>query len=384
MTGSALQEYLLEVIDADEPRRGILPTSIRGGLSLLSNLYDVGLNGYLGLETAGLRRRERLPVPVLSIGNLTVGGTGKTPMAQYICRELVSRGHRLALLSRGHGGKKLPVQVVSDGEGIVLVGPDDAGDEPVLLAQSLPSVPVFVGKDRRITGREALRRHGLDAIVLDDGLQYWQLIRDLDVVLLDSSCPFDNGRTLPRGLLREPVEHLNRAGIAVFTRSESLKDSDRERLQEIVRQHAPEAAVFFARHSPTHLIRLGFEDKTQVPVDALRGVPVLALSGIAQPEAFRRSLQDEAGCRVVHAVDWVDHHKIVPDDVAHAAALAQSSGAEAIVMTEKDAVKWEACVRTLKTSPTIPVYALSISMQIDRPEKFMDTLTTRLFGEAKS
>ena len=382
MSGSDLQDYLVAVIDARNPRKGPMASCLRGGLGALSGLYDVGLDAYLGLEQVGVRRRERLPVPVLSIGNLTVGGTGKTPMAQFICRELLARGRRIALLSRGHGGKKLPMQVVSDGAGSVFLSPDEAGDEPVLLARSLPDVPVFVGKDRRITGREALRRHGLDALVLDDGMQYWQLYRDLDIVLLDAAYPFDNGHTLPRGLLREPVNHLRRAGIAVFTRSEGLSAEDRTRLCDTVLGFAPEAGVFFAQHSPSNLVRLG-DGETVEPLDLLDGKPVLALSGIAQPEAFRRSLEEAAGCDVVKAVDWSDHHKIAEQDVAEAEALAEASGAAAIVMTEKDAVKWQALPFEVRAAVRRPVYALRISMKIDRPVEFMDKISSRLFGEGR-
>jgi tetraacyldisaccharide 4'-kinase len=346
---------------------------------VLSSLYDVGLEAYLGLEKAGIRRREKLPVPVLSIGNLTVGGTGKTPMAQSICRSLTSRGYRIALLSRGHGGKKKPYQVVSDGNANVFLGPDEAGDEPVLLAQSLPKVPVIVGKDRRITGREALRRHGLDAIVLDDGLQYWQLDRDLDVVLMDSSRPFDNGRTLPRGLLREPARHLNRASIAVFTRSEALDENDRQRYRAVVRDYSPNAKVFFARHRAASFIRLDTSSGHEEPLELLSGVPVLALSGIAQPQKFRETLAAEAGCSVVQSVDWTDHHKIGTADIRQVHDLAVNSGAKALVMTEKDAVKWTALN---PAALSLPVFALRIAMEVDKPDEFVDMIINRLFGKA--
>lgn len=375
-----LQQYLLDVISARQPRKGKGAEWLRRALGALSRLYDVGLALYLASEQVGVRRREKLPVPVVSIGNLTVGGTGKTPMAQLLCRELVSRGFQIALLSRGHGGRNAGVLAVSDGAGGIHVSPDEAGDEPVLLAQTLLSVPVLVGKDRRESGREALRRHRLDALVLDDGLQYWQLARDLDIVLLDADLPFDNGRTLPRGLLREPAKHIRRAGIVVYTRSESLQPADRTKLRERMALLAPKAAVFFGIHQTTGFLRLTDGGHSTEFITALRGKPVLALSGIARPETFYRSLTDDAGCDVVHRIDLKDHHKIMLSDIDGAVRMARKSGAKAIVITEKDSVKWAA----LHATAPFPVYVLTVAMQIDRQSEFIDLVVSRLFGKERA
>jgi tetraacyldisaccharide 4'-kinase len=153
---SSLQEYILEVIGEPESigAGADVTRSVLGGLA---TIYDAGLEAYLFAERMGIRRREHLPVPIISIGNLTVGGTGKTPMTQFLCRQLVGQGKRVAVLSRGHGGASQSVRVVSDDDGRVLLSAQDAGDEPVLLARTLPGVPVLVGKDRRLSGREALR-----------------------------------------------------------------------------------------------------------------------------------------------------------------------------------------------------------------------------------
>ena len=200
---SSLQTYILDTIA--EPGRADFGADLtRGVLGGLAALYDGGLEAYLLAERVGVRRRERLPIPIISIGNLTVGGTGKTPMTQWLCRRLVSENKRVAVLSRGHGGTSQSVRLVSGLDGKVRLSAADAGDEPNLLAQTLPGVPVLVGKDRRLSGREALRLFDLDVLVLDDGFQFWQLARDLDIVLLDARRPFDNGFPLPRGLLREP------------------------------------------------------------------------------------------------------------------------------------------------------------------------------------
>ena len=280
---SVLAEYWQRVVMADDAR-GMTPRMLRAFAAGCARLYEVGLEVYLGMERVGLRRRERLPIPVVSIGNLTTGGTGKTPMTQMLCRRLTASGRRVAVLSRGHGGKGQGVRLVSDTHGNIARSAADAGDEPLLLAQALPGVPVLVGKDRRQSGREALRRFGLDALVLDDGLQYWQLARDLDIVLLDARRPFDNGWPLPRGLLREPARHLARAGIVVVTRADTLDALGRAALTARAAAFAPAAEIFFARHTPIGLVPVGVFGAPVLPLDALQGRRVLAWSAIAQPE----------------------------------------------------------------------------------------------------
>ena len=274
---SRLEEYVLAVI-AEPGEPGLAASVVRAFLGGCADLYDFGLEAYLASERWGLRRRGRLPISILSIGNLTVGGTGKTPMTQYLCRCLQAHGKRVAILSRGHGGESQSVRLVSDLTGPVLLSAAEAGDEPVLLARTLPGVPVLVGKDRRLSGREALRRFGLDALVLDDGFQFWQLQRDLDIVLLDARCPFDNGFSLPRGLLREPKRHLRRAGIVVATRSGGLTVPERESLIAQIRDLAPNAPLFFADHRA-----VGF-----VPVADLVG-PAAAAFGLARAAVFSPS-----------------------------------------------------------------------------------------------
>ena len=353
--------------------------AIRGGLGLLAGLYDGGLTAYLAAERVGLRRRTHLPIPVVSVGNLSVGGTGKTPMTILLGRMLEAAGLRVAILSRGHGGASHETRVVSSGDGAVLLSPSDAGDEPVLLAASLRNIPVVVGKDRRLSGREAMRRWPLDVVVLDDGFQYWQLFRDLDIVLLDSRYPFENGHPLPRGLLREPARNLGRAGIVVVTRASRLgvDITARERIVSQVKEFTPQAGIYFSDHIASCLVRVdggdGWTSTQTEDLDHLNGRLVVAVSAIAQPQSFIETLMSATQCQLVAAISRDDHSTFGHNDIADILEKAIGLGAEAIVMTEKDAVKWREASPNLE----LPVFALRITMKIERQHEFFEEVLKR-------
>ena len=373
LDAKAAEEYVLSVI-AEPGRPGLPAAALRGVLSGLASLYDVGLECYLGGERLGLRRRERLPVPVISVGNLTVGGTGKTPMAQLLCRRMQAQGKRMAVLSRGHGGEGKSVRVVSDIGGEVFLSAEQAGDEPCLLARTLPGIPVLVGKDRRQSGREAMRRFGLDALVLDDGFQFWQLQRDLDIVLIDARRPFDNGFPLPRGLLREPKRHLRRAGIVVATRAGGLTVAEREALTAQVSALAPNVPFFFADHRAIGLVPAADLSALVQPLSGLHGRRVFAVSAIAQPQSFVKTLTREVGAEVAGSVTWPDHHKISLFDAQAVLESATRAGAEVLVMTEKDAVKWPHTAEAENTA----VFALRIEMTVEDEAGFLEQVLARL------
>ena len=367
-----VESYLLSVI-AEPPRPGLLASSVRCLLGALSAVYDVGLDAYLAAEKLGMRRREKLPVSVISIGNLTVGGTGKTPMTQFLSRRLQESGKRIAVLSRGHGGAEQSVRLVSDRKGHCLLTAPEAGDEPVLLARTLPGVPVLVGKDRRQSGREALRRFDLDALVLDDGFQFWQLARDLDIVLLDARRPFGNGFSLPRGLLRESKRHLSRAGIVVVTRASQLNGEERLSLTARIAHLAPSAGLYFADHQAAGFVPVSDLAAPIAPLDALRGETVYAVSAIAQPASFLHSLEHDTGVRIAGQEAWDDHHTFDLTQVQEVQKAALLSGAAAIVMTEKDAVKWPAA-----DADSLPTYALRVEMVIEKEAEFLADVRARI------
>ena len=371
---SPVEVYLHSVID-EPPRPGLVADIFRGGLSGLERLYGAGLAAYLFAERLGLRRRERLPLPVISIGNLSVGGTGKTPMTQWLASRLRAGGQRVAVLSRGHGGASQSVRLVSDGAGQVLLSASDAGDEPYLLAETLPGTPVLVGKDRRKSGRAALRQFNLDVLVLDDGFQFWQLARNLDIVLLDARRPFANGHALPRGLLREPKQNLRRASVVVLTRAGALDAAARRVRAAEVARLAPRAFVFFADHRAAGFVPAHDLSAPLLPLDRFRGQPVFAACAIARPESFRQTLEQEAGAQVLGLQVWEDHHSLTREDTDRVQAEAARAGAETVIITEKDAVKWAA---VCAADAALPVYALRVAMAVDDEAGLMAAVNAKL------
>ncbi|GAB6064543.1 tetraacyldisaccharide 4'-kinase [Deferrisoma palaeochoriense] len=308
-------------------------------------------------------RRGVLPsadpgVPVVSVGNVAVGGTGKTPCVEWVCRWFLERGIRPAVLSRGYGGEAAgPVTVVSDGRGRV-AGWREAGDEPVLLARRLPGVPVVVGPDRRLTARKAVEL-GARVLVLDDGFQHLRLRRHLDLVTVDVQNPFGNGWCLPRGLLREPPRALADADVVLLTRTKGVPPDRIERARALVSRYAPEAPVLATAHEPASWVPLGGGEP--LPLEALRGKKVLAFAGIGKPEAFFRDLE-ALGLRVVEAVPFPDHHAYTDGDREQLARWAKLVNAEALVTTEKDGVRLGGPIPC-----DAPTLALAIELRVADP-----------------
>lgn len=305
------------------------------GLWALSAAYGATLRLHLAAYRCGLARRTRLPALVISVGNLTLGGTGKTAAAMAVARWLWEEGKRVALLSRGYRGRgERRALVVSEGFG-PLATVEAAGDEAYLVAQKLPNVHVLVGKDRRVTGRLAVDRLGANAVVLDDGFQYQRLERDTDIVLVDALSPFGYDLLVPRGLLREPPEHLCRAHAVWLTHSDLVRKADVEAVRARVESLAPQARIWECVHAPMRLHRLDATGE-EAP-ETLRGRRVCALSSLGNPEAFERTLA-RLGANLVGAARFPDHHVYRPDDLLRVAEE-EAAEAEWVVTTEKDAVR---------------------------------------------
>jgi tetraacyldisaccharide 4'-kinase len=299
---------------------------------LLSLPYGGAVRTRNRLFDNGFLKQQRIGCPVISVGNLTVGGTGKTPMVILLAGMLKDRGLRPAVLSRGYGGKSTAdVLVVSDGRQ-VFAGPDQAGDEPVLIARRLKDVPVLAGPKRAVTGQYALEHFDVDAILLDDGFQHRYLKRDLDIVLLDSRQPLGNGFLLPRGPLRESPSALGRAGVIAFTRAgESEAGSIDERLFGIL----PGRLVLRTRIRPTSLTA---PDGKELPLSSLQGKRVFAFSGIAQPDSFRQTIKSLGGI-VAGFRAFPDHNGYSSHDLGRIETDAGRAQADILLATEKDLVK---------------------------------------------
>lgn len=273
-------------------------------------------------------RVKRLPLPVISVGNIAMGGTGKTPAVMLIARELMARGKRVAVLTRGYGGSlEGETRIVSDGVSLLLT-PAEAGDEPCLLAASLPGLMVVMGSDRYRGGCLALQELSADCFILDDGFQHQRLHRDLDIVLLDATAPFGNGWTLPAGFLREPATVLNRADLVILTRSPAV-DSAVNGLPEQI-------PVCRSAHVLTGYTRLSGGGPQ--PFSSLKGKRIVAFCGIADPAAFFNGLES-SGVQLAATLAFPDHCEYGAREMEAIGRLKQQFRADCLLTTAKDAVK---------------------------------------------
>lgn len=279
------------------------------------------------LYRTGILTTKKLPRPVISIGNIAVGGTGKTPVTAYIARFLTQQGVRAAVLSRGYGGSmEGQTAVVSDGESILLDA-EQSGDEPYLLASQIPGLIVVIGTDRYVSGLMAMTLFSPDIFLLDDGFQHLRLHRDLDVLLLDYRHPFGNGWTLPAGLLREHRSATARADIVIHTRCpEDVPPS----------APAPGKIVCNAMHRLVDARPYG--EDVPVPFTALHGRKLLAFAGIAEPQSFFEGLGTH-GLDIVATLCFPDHTAYTAFQIAEITSVLHRSGADGMITTEKDGVK---------------------------------------------
>lgn len=327
---------------------------------------------------------------VIVVGNLTVGGTGKTPVVEKMARSLASRGRKVAILSRGYKSKSdsLPRKflrwlrgegkpepaVVSDGERLLL-DCDVAGDEPYMLARNLlpEGVVVIVNRDRVEAGAYAIRKYGVDVIILDDGLQYLPLRGQINLLLVDKNNPFGNRRLLPRGILREPVANLSRGHYIFITKSDGKPDP--ELREEIHRRKRPEAGVIECAHKPKCL--RSPDHRTELPLETLKGKRVAAFSGIATPERFEDFLRAH-GAQIVYCKRFMDHHWFDAEDIEEIIAGAKGVGAEYVLTTEKDAVRLPEVVNT-----ATPLLYLRLEIEILGEHDTFDAAVERIvFAEA--
>ncbi|OGP93515.1 MAG: tetraacyldisaccharide 4'-kinase [Deltaproteobacteria bacterium RBG_16_48_10] len=299
-------------------------------LYLLSIPYGWAVWLRNALYSCNLFKVNRLPCPVISVGNITVGGTGKTPLVMALAKDLQDRGISVAILSRGYKGERTSGPLLSDGKTIYLSS-EEAGDEPYLMARRLKDTPILIGKDRFTNGRIAFQQFGVRGILLDDGFQHLQLHRDLNILLVDSTIGFGDHHLLPRGILREPLTHLHRGDLFILTKVERPETC--EPLESLIREIHPSARVFHSHYEASALIGLHGELES---LDSFNEKKVLALSGIANPSSFL-SLLKKCGMKVIKEAIFPDHHRYTKEDLV----LIEEKGKEVdgIVTTEKDLVR---------------------------------------------
>lgn len=366
-----LEQFLVDVV---EERDKALDYSLgvrllRGFLHGLSSIYGSLMQFRLFLYDHAIRRHHTLGCQVISVGNLTVGGTGKTPVVEAFARELQREGRTVAILSRGYKKveppfwqklwdrislreRRRPPRVVSDGRELLL---DSAmsGDEPYMLASNLPDVRVLVDKDRVKSGRYAIDKFGCDTLILDDGFQYLSLKHRLEIVLVDRTNPFGNGKVLPRGILREPIRNIRRANFIFLTKSNGLGS---EALRAQLRSLNPEAEIIECYHAARHLTNV--YTREQLPLDVLDGKKVTVMSGIAAPEGFEREVRSR-GADVVWVRRFADHHRYTQQEMIDIINGSKEREVEAIVTTEKDAVRFPLVDRV-----DVPVYFVRVDIEI--------------------
>jgi tetraacyldisaccharide 4'-kinase len=295
----------------------------RAAVALRGALYDRGL-----LPVA------RVAAPVISVGNVSVGGAGKTPAAITIAGRLLRRGLRVALLSRGYGASRRDARVVSDGARLLLAAAE-AGDEPALVARRLPGVAVLCGPRRAELARIAIADLRADVLLLDDGFQHRALARDLDLVVLDAADAFGNGRLLPAGPNREPRAALRRAGLVWLSRVDQAEPAALERLRSLALEATGRRPIE-SRHAPADVLDGGL--RAGLGLGALRGRRALLLAGIARPAGFRRTVA-ALGAEIVAERTFPDHHPFTAAELEAALGAAREARCDVVVTTEKDAVR---------------------------------------------
>jgi tetraacyldisaccharide 4'-kinase len=325
-------------------------------LYLLSLPYGGVVRSRSLFYSLGLLKTKTLLCPVISVGNITVGGTGKTPLVIALAKGLMGRGIPVAILSRGYKGKKTSQPVVSDGK-TILLSPEESGDEPFLMAQACKGIPVLVGKNRFITGRIALQRFGVKGLLLDDGYQHLPIHRDINILLIDSHIGFGDHHLLPRGILREPLSHLRRANLFLLTKVEDPEIS--QPLEKKIHEIHPSSQVFHSHYEPVSLID---PKEEQEELHSLKGKKILALSGIANPNTFS-SLLRKCGMEIVREAIFPDHHLYATKDLSF--IKEKSKGVDCIVTTEKDMVK----LKKLNIDH-LPLRALRIEVKIWEEKEF--------------
>jgi len=323
-------------------------------LSSLSLLYGLGARLRRGLYAQGWLQVKRLPAPVVSVGNLTVGGTGKTPMVALLARLFAEQGKKVAILSRGYGGRARSVTCISDGKQIY-ARPPAVGEEAYWLARALPGVAVYTSPERHAGGLAAWRELKSDLFLLDDGFQHFQLHRDLDVVLLDAQSPFGNGRLLPRGPLREPISTLTAAQVLILTRFQP--DRHQEQLK-VLQEKFPGKTVLTAAILPTK-VKL-FPEGREMPLESLKNQSLLAFAGLARPRVFSDTLLD-LGVNLTGCRDFPDHYAFKPHDLDTLIQEAQTLGAAGLITTTKDwarlGEKWDL---------PIPLWVLEVEAHLEK------------------
>jgi len=376
-----LEQYAIEVIL--EKRQGFRAKLLRVVLRLLSFLYLAIVQVRLYLYRNRILKERQLGCLVISIGNLTVGGTGKTPVVEKFAKALQGGGRRVAILSRGYKsvdrrrkstwweklmaqGSENPPRIVSDGKS-VLLDSATAGDEPYMLASNLKGVAVVVDKDRVKAGLHAIKNLDVDTLLLDDGLQYLHLKHRLDIVLVDRQAPFGNEHLLPRGTLREPPRNLRRANYILITKCDGESNDE---LVRRIRRYNRIAEIIECRHRPLYLKHV-YKDE-RLPLEYLNGLYIGSFCGIAAPESFESGLRG-LGANIELSRHFADHHRYTERELTQFVQRCVRRDVSAVITTEKDAVRFP-----LIDPLEVPIYYLRVEIEIVNGQKTWEQCLQRI------
>ena len=351
-------------------------------LNLFSILFAQIIKIRYFLYDKRLLKNNPLGCLVIVVGNITVGGTGKTPVVEKLAKTLQQNGRKVGIISRGYKSKKeslikkmlrfitngevAPPKVVSDGKN-VLLGSKLAGDEPYMLAKNLPGVVVVCDKNRVKAGYFAIKDFGCDTLVLDDGFQYLKLKGSLNICLVDSTNPFGNEHLLPRGILREPLHRLSKADYILITKTKNIQQC--EELHRTIRKHNSLAKMIYCTHTPRFLVDIKSQEEKNL--DFIKGKKVAIFSGIAYPESFEGTIKEQ-GADIIYTKRFLDHHRFSKGEIKTVFMESFASGAEMILTTEKDAV------RLPKIFPKIPLYYLRLEIDLLSNEEDFNSLAERI------
>ncbi|MDA8137050.1 MAG: tetraacyldisaccharide 4'-kinase [Desulfobacteraceae bacterium] len=364
-----LQNRIRDIIE--ERDQGRWPKT-QAMLGIVSKIYGAAMRLRAKFYAQGILTTHRLPCKVISIGNLTVGGTGKTPMTVYVARRLQQQRKKVVVISRGYkGAAEKDGGVVSDGQHI-LMGPEQAGDEPYMMAHQLLGIPVLVGRNRYQSGQRAIKEYNPDVIILDDGYQHLSLHRDLNILLLDARRPFGNMRLLPGGKLREPIVAAQRADVVVYSRAGEMPNLPVVIEDAACRQqyHSNHVSIFYQTGSSVHSSNI----RSLCPIEAasLAGQPVFAFSGIADNDAFFQSLS-RSGLLIKGVQSFDDHHVYQRTDLEAILRAKHEVHAQWIVTSEKDYYRLSARAEVL-----LPLIVAGIQIMVHDPMASFDRLISAL------
>ncbi len=307
-------------------------------------------------------KQQKLPCVVISIGNIVVGGTGKTPTVATIAKVLQNNETNVSILLRGYKRKRNnEITIVSDGKNL-LCSREESGDEANMLAHQLSNIPIIVGKRRYLAGEAAISKFNSEILILDDGYQHRKLARDLDILTIDATQPYGTGSLLPIGTLREPKSSIKRADFILLTRTDA-KDINIERLKTELNQLAPNTPILESIHKPTSLYQLNQANvNSTMPLNDLSGKRLLAVCAIGNPKAFVKTLEKHNPVKV-ELIAYPDHHVYSESDIQQIQHQMIQSEAEWIVTTQKDEQK----LASLNTD--LPILVLAIELVITECEK---------------